>query len=382
MTKYRDDYGFFDKALHYLAFTTSKLQLSLARQESEDHAQALSLLSTYKPVFITSLPRGGTTILLDILTKTEAFSYHTYQDMPFVFTPLLWSKFSGHFAKDNKLKDRAHNDGIKINQNSAEAFEEMLWQAFWPQNYNGKSIALWQKKANVKFDAFFVEHIKKLHLRDHLRGQSIDKAQAPSLIHSPQYLLDKQKSDQYKQRYISKNNLNISRLPYLKQLFPDSIVLTPFREPLQHALSMLKQHKNFSKLHSENAFSRRYMAAIGHFDFGVNLKPVNFNQWHDNTVFKPDSLDFWLEYWIETYHYLLDTDKSPKVFISFEHLCENAPTSLKTLAQQLDLPEASLQQSVTKLTSPKAHAGDVSGVSQKNLSRASALYQRLLHSAS
>lgn len=307
MTDYRDAYGFFDKALHRLAFNTSKIQLSLARQESEQHAQALAALTTNKPVFITALPRAGTTILLDILTKTIEFSYHTYQGMPFIFTPLLWSQFSKHFAKDNRLRSRAHNDGIKINQNSAEAFEEMLWQAFWPQAYSGTSIAQWQTAPNAKFDDFFVEHIKKLHLRD------------------------KTKFNKEKQRYISKNNLNFTRLPYIKQLFPDNLVVTPFREPVQHALSMLKQHQNFSLLHQDNAFSRCYMTAIGHFDLGVNLKPVNFNQWVDKTVFKPDSLNFWLEYWIETYRYLFDTDKPHKLFVSFEDLCEKPEKVLRLL---------------------------------------------------
>jgi len=353
VAEYRDDYGFFDKALHYLAFNTSKMQMSLARQESDQYAQTLGSLSIKKPVFITSLPRSGTTILLDVLTTTDEFSYHSYKDMPFIFTPLFWSKFNVHFAKDHKLKPRAHNDGIQINQDSAEAFEEMLWKTFWPQAYRGQSIDQWQSHDNNNFDRFFIEHIKKLHLRDRL-------------------MLGKNK-----QRYISKNNLNIARIPYLTRLFPDSIVLTPFRDPLQHALSMLRQHKSFSVLHQHNAFARRYMAAIGHFDFGANLKPINFNQWHDRTLFKPDSLNFWLEYWIESYRYLLDKQKSKIFFISFEDLCETPATSLAVLAKNLDLALPNLQKSITKLKLPKIHQIDITAVKKEKLSEANEIFQRL-----
>ena len=48
-------------------------------------------------------------------------------------------------------------------------------------------------------------------------------------------------------RYISKNNLNIARLGYLLRLFPDARIVIPFRDPIQHAASLLKQHLNVIK---------------------------------------------------------------------------------------------------------------------------------------
>ena len=362
---FEDDYSFVDKALHNLAFGTSKIQLTMAKQESEKHQAALKPLRVERPVFITGLPRSGTTILLDVLSKSGQFSYHRYQDMPFVLTPLVWDKFSKWFVKtadgQGELKERAHQDGIKINQQSPEAFEEMLWKAHWPQAYNDSAIEPWSETANLEFDQFFTEHIKKLLLRDN------------------------------RPRYISKNNLNITRVPYLKRLFPDSLVLVPFREPLQHALSLLKQHRNFGAMHQNNHFSRAYMAGVGHFDFGANLKPVNFNGWARRCSFSPDTVDFWLAYWIETYQYLLDVVAGGHsgghggvegvLFVGFEALCKEPESSFNVLAGQLAIEPQTLVKSVSQIRVARAHPVERDSLDGHNLARAEAVYQRLLERA-
>jgi hypothetical protein len=369
-----DNYSMVDKLLHQFAFNRTKMQLTMAKQESEQHEAALKSLTVKKPVFIAGLPRGGTTILLDVLSKTEAFSYHRYQDMPFMLTPLLWDKFSGLFIKKSvrdkggAYKERAHQDGIKINLHSPEAFEEMLWKAHWPQAYQGSAIEPWSVDANPAFDTFFTEHIKKLQLRDK------------------------------RQRYISKNNLNITRLPYLKRLFPDSLLLVPFREPVQHALSLLKQHRNFTAMHKDNAFSREYMAGVGHFDFGANLKPVNFNQWFTGAGFEgvegvggavseantlsPDTLDFWLHYWVESYQYLLDNAPEDVLFVGFEQLCRAPEACFKVLAERLSVAPQSLAKSIGEIRIAKAHplAGesDSASIDSHTLSKAEEIHRRLL----
>ncbi len=335
--------------LHRFAFKTSKMQLGLADNESEEHRTKLNSIQINKPVFITSLPRSGTTILLDVLSKTQQFSYHSYQDMPFIFTPLMWAKFSRNFAKSNELTERAHKDGIKINQQSPEAFEEMLFKAFWPKLYEGASLPLWPEQPNAEFDDFFDDHIKKLILRDGAAN-----------------------------RYISKNNLNITRLPYLKTLFPECILLVPFRDPLQHALSLLRQHQNFSELHGQSKFAKDYMAAVGHFDFGANLKPVNFDGWFDNTVYKPDSLDFWLEYWIVAYQHILDNHKNLCDFVCFETLCAQPQKSFTTVAEVLAIDAQTLIKSVDAIKVAKVHAVDTGALNADNVAKAQALYRNMM----
>ena len=46
-------------------------------------------------LFITGLPRSGTTALLNYIYKTNSFASLTYSDMPFVLSPNLFSKFFG-----------------------------------------------------------------------------------------------------------------------------------------------------------------------------------------------------------------------------------------------------------------------------------------------
>ena len=42
-----------------------------------------------------------------------------------------------------------------------------------------------------------------------------------------------------KKRYLSKNNQNIRRLKLISDIFPDSRILIPFRNPIQHSFSLL-----------------------------------------------------------------------------------------------------------------------------------------------
>lgn len=347
MSEFHDNYSWLDKALHKLAFKTVPLQLRLAAVESDERRRDLSSLKVEKPIFITSLPRSGTTILLEVLSKTGLFCHHTYADMPFVFTPLLWQKFAGRFTKQDELVERAHGDGIKINQQSPEAFEEMFYKAFWPGHYRDNRLAVWSAEpANKDFDRFFTAHIAKLMLRD---NQS---------------------------RYLSKNNLNIIRLDYLKRLFPDGRFVVPVREPLAHAMSLLRQHQNFTKLHEQNPFAKAYMEGIGHYDFGANLKPVNFNGWLDDCPYEPMQLDFWLAYWIASYQYLLDS--KPFVhFVCFESLCAQPSVVLDGLATELDIPAQPLLAQIRLIKQGKTAAVDSAGLNQDHLAKAQALYWRL-----
>ena len=46
-------------------------------------------------------------------------------------------------------------------------------------------------------------------------------------------------------------------------------IIVPFREPVAQASSLLTQHTRFLTMHREHEFTRRYMADIGHFEFGL-----------------------------------------------------------------------------------------------------------------
>ena len=93
----QNSYSRLDRVLHRLAFSTIELQKALADLEDRIYASRFSQIEVDRPVFITSLPRAGTTLLLEIVASLDAFTSHTYRDMPFLITPMLWDSISRPF---------------------------------------------------------------------------------------------------------------------------------------------------------------------------------------------------------------------------------------------------------------------------------------------
>lgn len=299
-----DNYTASQRLLHRLAFSTQALQVPLAEMEDDLYRKQLAGIAVRQPVFIAGLPRAGTTILLEVLASSGDFAAHSYRQMPFLHTPILWQRYSLRFAGPLEAKERAHGDGILIDLDSHEALEEMLWKAFFKERYRGDRIPLWPAAANPAFDAYFRRHLRKIVYLNGGQG-----------------------------RYVSKNNLNICRLPYLRRLFPDAQLIVPFRDPLQQAASLLRQHRNFLAQHREDRFSQVYMEALGHYDFGANLRPVDFGGRWGLGHNPAESLDFWLGYWHAAYTHLLgQREASGLVLLSYEALYRQPAAVLGALA--------------------------------------------------
>jgi hypothetical protein len=307
----RANYSRLDRALHKLAFSNLEIQKSLADIEDRMHAKRLEPIAIEKPVFITALPRAGTTLMLDVLARNPGtFATHTYRCMPFVLCPVLWDSISRGFRRADEKRERMHGDGMNVGYDSPEAFEEVLWRAFWPQKYHADRIELWSSgDRNAEFEDFLRNHIRKL-----------------IALLAP---VDA------KSRYISKNNANIARLPLLRAIFPDAIFITPFRDPINQAASLLRQHIRFLKIHADDPFARLYMDYIGHFEFGSGLRPIDFPSRVDaRQPVDPMTGDFWLAYWIRGYSFLASGD-SPH-FIDFDKFCAEPARSLAALGRQLE----------------------------------------------
>src|SRR5262245_43286282 len=82
-----EGYSGMDRALHRVAFATYDVQADLADIEDRLFAAHLGSITNQRPVFITSLPRAGTTLLLECCAALDEFASHTYRDMPFVMIP-------------------------------------------------------------------------------------------------------------------------------------------------------------------------------------------------------------------------------------------------------------------------------------------------------
>ena len=269
-----NNYSWWQQKLHQFALSTNFM-----REVTFDIESSLISVNQTQDnhVFVAGLARSGTTILLNALHKSNEFASLSYRDMPFVLAPNLWSKLSFHI-KSSDLIQRAHGDGIKISQDSPEAFEEVFWMSF-------------DEKDNKTIEKF-----KKYVQRINHRYQ--------------------------KERYLSKNNQNIKRLDLIAEIFPLSTILIPFRNPIQHAFSLLSQHKRFIEYSKKDKFISSYMGWIGHTEFGPNYIPIhnknlNFIDYYD--------INHWLEQWYISYQICHDyfNNKENFHFICYEQLCSS-----------------------------------------------------------
>ncbi len=281
-------YKFLEKKLHSLILSNKFLKRCSFKIEKELFWKlSKKYCDNRKHVFITGLPRSGTTIILNYIYASSQFASLTFNDMPFILSPNIWSICTSKIKKQEISLERSHNDGIKYNFNSPEALEEVFWNTF----SNEQSI--------MEFESYIC------------------------------LILLKNK----KKRYLSKNNYNYNRINKIHNIFPKASFLFIFREPLQTSLSLLKLHKKFNKVQTENLFVRKYMNWLGHYEFGLDHKP-----WLSSKSYKKfDSINYWLEQWFLFYSKMLKEYEGKKhvIFMNYEKL--NSRTKWKKIFEQLDL---------------------------------------------
>lgn len=348
---FKNKYSLTDRLLHKLAFATPKLQLDFAEQEDEAFRKEIGAdRMPVAPVFITAIPRAGTTLLLNILTQAPQFASHTYRDMPFLLVPLKWASLSKGFQKPDTLRERAHADGVMVSTDSPEAFEEMLWMAQWPDHYRTDRVLPWKPdERGAAFLKMFRTHMLKIA---ELRRPG---AQA---------------------RYISKNNGNVARLGWLASNFPDASIIIPYREPVQHAASLLRQHVRFTQMHKDDPFASAYMRGVGHLEFGENLRPIDFGGWLDSTRWRdPMKLEFWLAYWIAAYREAIAQETPQMVLLGYDSFCEQPAEQLAALCKRVGLPQGTVAAGDVRKLEDKPF--DISGVDDGLIAEARQLFAEL-----
>ncbi len=306
------DYSFLHKLLHYLALSSSSvLEATLDGELASCKAQLQEASGQH--VFVSGLARAGTTILMRALYESKQFSSLTYADMPFVLAPNLWFKLTHNFRKNIAAKERAHGDGILVDYNSPEALDEVFWRTLEGRQYIAKD---------------FVQP----HASDDETIMKFRKYIAAILLRHGN------------KRYLSKNNNNILRIGSIHQAFPQAMILVPFRDPLQHANSLMMQHDLFVKKQTEDSFVNHYMSWLGHFEFGLSHKRfqalASSSQQSDTGL-----IDYWLEQWCNEYEYLLqESQKFPEnlIFVSYELYCANTEQVWQNIQNILDLGHVSM----------------------------------------
>jgi len=354
-TTFKVNYSTMDRLLHWIAFSSPAVQLTAADIEEKFLSADYREARAGKPIFITSLPRAGTTLMLEALCRFPSLATHTYRDMPFVMSPVLWSRVSGPFRKNAELTERAHQDGMQVGYDSPEAFEEIIWHTFWPEKYTETSIELWGLE-DEKDEAltFFTEHMKKIVTlrRPDRNGDG---------------------------RYISKNNGNIGRIDLIGRMFPEGTVLVPVRHPIDHAASLLRQHLNFIEVHKMEPFALRYMRDIGHYEFGELHRPIAFPGINELVCDrKSQTMDYWVAYWIAAFEYVIARRKEVTI-MSYESTCRNGGTAMASLCERLEIPQDGMLDTVASIfRTPSSHRGNDVKVDKKLLSRAEDLHHALI----
>lgn len=347
-------YGRLERALHRVAFASRRAQLGLADLARWWYRRELAAFSPGPPVLVAALPRAGTTILLHELARFPELATLEAGDVPFELCPMPWRAWSKRLRRPRSSRERAHGDGILVSPDSPEALEEPLWMAFWPEHYRERAIEPWTDCSRAEFVQYFEQHRREVIA---LRRRNEPRAF----------------------RYLAKNNADVARIPGLFRVLPDVRIVVPFREPVQHAASLLRQHLRFCELHAQDPFARRYMAATGHFEFGADLRPIDFDGWlAGRRGDEANSLPFWLDYWVATYRQLRKHAHDERILlVDFARLA--ATRDLAPLAERLSLREAaSPLREGPGLRPLRSQPVEASTLDTHRLAEARALHQELV----
>ena len=348
-----DAYSFGDRLLHRMAFAHPVIQKALGEIESDIFAKKFSGQTSAQPVFVTGLPRAGTTLLLELLFKTGEFATFTYREMPFPLAPLLWASLTASGRKAASAKERAHGDGMEVSFDSPEAFEEVAWLTYLRNAYVGE-----KRLSPLQPDAVTAE------FRDAFKTlvRKICAAQAP---------------DGGTRRYLSKNNANISRIDALRAIFPDATILICLRDPASHVRSLMTQHQRFLSLHQSDAFAQSYMEWIGHYDFGANFRPIDFAGRGFSSAEAGD-VNFWLRYWIDAYSYAARRIDEKAGFIAYERMLSDPADALSRIANLAGLGDkAAFIANSAAIRAPTTPDAPLEGADAGLLAEAQSVYSML-----
>lgn len=302
-----NQYNFLDKILHEQFLGNNALSNFCYKRILSKSLTENEVIKSSN-IFITGLARSGTTALLNKFYATEELGSFLYKFMPFILLPELAKIASS--SKDNiPTRERFHSDGIKINLNSPECLDEVFW---------------------IKSTAYcdYKEFLKPIIVEN-------------KTLTAYNYLIEKFKLIQGKNRMLIKNNNNHLRLRSLLEYFKDSYFLFIYRDPIHHANSLLNQHLNFINLQREDKFILNYMNLIGHFEFGAGVKSFIYKA-NEKEFYKKNKLNinYWLNQWVKTHKWILEenfANYSNFILISYEDLCSNEINLYKKLCDKVKI---------------------------------------------
>jgi hypothetical protein len=332
--------------LHFLgglAYRHPRLCTRLARLETSAVASQLDQVAITMPIYVCGLARSGTTLLHEVVSSHQSVATHRIKDYPFVFTPYWWRRATAN-VRPATPRERAHRDGVMITTESPDCLEEMLWMTFFPHCHDPTVCnVLGADEQRAEFEAFYRDHIRKL-------------------------LLAEQAS-----RYAAKANYHVARLAYLVRLFPDARFVLTVRAPENHIASLARQHAWFSQGHRQCPRSLAFMQQSGHFEFGLDRRPMNLG----DTQRVREIIDDWstgqelrglAHYWNLVYAYLdrlLAADEQVRAatcVVRFESLCDSPVETLTAALRHCNLPDTEnvIERHASNIRHPAYYTSDFS----------------------
>jgi hypothetical protein len=268
--------------------------------------------------------------------------------MPFVTAPYLWSRISsGYGQRAGAAKERAHGDRLWVDFDSPEAFEEVFWMTFSDPPFVGQD-GLEPYEAGEELVENYRKYVGNIVARSAAGGA---------------------------QRYLAKNNNNLLRIPAIRAAFPDATIIVPFRNPLDHASSLLNQHERFLERHETDPFSLKYMNWLGHFEFGANFKPFLFAaEAVPRDEEETRTLEYWLRYWRVVHEFILAHYTSDVVLLDYDELCRRPDDMLSRLESRLALDAGLLSRFSCNIKAATRHP---SGAEKALSSQTEGTYQAL-----
>lgn len=331
-------YSELQQLLHHLVLDNFEIGKKLFKREQKQYATPPSH-NVEQFVIVSGLARAGTTSLMNKLAALDTFATLSYANMPLLMAPNLWKKI--YNPKTNKTTERSHKDGIQIGLNSNEALEEYFFKTITNNRF------IEEKELKVH-DLFKEEYQTYLEYQNIIRKNP-------------------------KQIYLAKNNNCLLRYKSLRALNGVFLMIIMFRDPLTHAMSLLDKHQSFSKLQEDDPFVLNYMNWLGHHEFGLNHIPFDFGTHETLKAYSPDSIDYWLQIWINYYEYALRSKHENTIFICYEHYCDNPSIPISTVFKKLGKPQPTLE--VTPFNNPRKKA---TAFKPELLSNAKSIYDQLI----
>lgn len=302
------DYSRTEKLLHWLALqpeSVRRMSFDLERQfYLPDDVEAAASGSVY----VCGLARSGTTLVLQLLDQLPCFRSLTYRDMPFVLAPNLWRRVAGLSQRSAALFERAHGDGVMVGYDSAESFEEVFWRTF-------------SRSADPSAEGYGSCEVDDEALKLF--------AQYRAMVANPRGQGGERK------RYLSKNNDNLLRFHRLAE-DPTATVLLVYRNPIDTALSLHRQHMRFME-RKDDPFVARYMGWLGHHEFGPGHMPFSVVKRAIDPALDANRPNYWLDYWIKSHEYISEINSNRVMLVNYESLIINPSLVLNYIVQAINL---------------------------------------------